>query len=380
MFFHSAGFADGRTIRSIFMKLQLATQLLLTSVLVSTLGCEHHEASFSLLDSGQTFSQVPSSKVNNKIDILWVVDNSGSMNPLQTNLLNNFKSFITDFQTKGFDFKMAVTTSDAYRAAANFGNSPSLAQFSDGVASRSGFRVITQATPNLVNNFLINANQGDQGSGDERVFSSMKEALNSSLNSGFLRPGAFLSVIILSDEDDFSDSTRPEGSWAMPGGVPDHSYTNPSLETVDSYISYLDTMTGSTGANRKYNVSAITVLDSACQNTHAKVAPTSTIGLRYMEIAQKTRGTLGSVCDSSFANSLATISQNIIELSSQFVLNRVPVESTIVVSVNGATVVNAAINGWTYVAASNSILFHGTAVPPQGASIQVAFTPKTASN
>src|SRR5205085_9381823 len=53
---------------------------------------------------------------NNQIDILWVVDNSGSMNPYQTNLTNNFSSFINNFQNKGYDFHISVTTSDTFKA------------------------------------------------------------------------------------------------------------------------------------------------------------------------------------------------------------------------------------------------------------------------
>ncbi len=40
-------------------------------------------------------------------------------------------------------------------------------------------------------------------------------------------------MIILSDEDDFSDMTRPEYSWTIRNGKADQSYSNPTLETVD---------------------------------------------------------------------------------------------------------------------------------------------------
>jgi hypothetical protein len=68
---------------------------------------------FSLLADSQNFQQAAET-VNNKIDILWVVDNSGSMDSLQANLNRNFSSFINNFQSKGFDFQLGVTTTDAY--------------------------------------------------------------------------------------------------------------------------------------------------------------------------------------------------------------------------------------------------------------------------
>src|SRR5262249_40734277 len=125
---------------------------------------------------------------NNKVDLLWVVDNSGSMDPLQANMTANFNSFINNFVSKNFDFHLAVTTSDAYLAGSFWNNNPALAQFRDGVGStHTGVFDILPSTPNLINVFVTNATQGSNGSGDERVFSSLKAALNSNLNAGFLR-------------------------------------------------------------------------------------------------------------------------------------------------------------------------------------------------
>src|SRR5690606_21483555 len=46
------------------------------------------------------------------VDILWVIDNSGSMGNEQADLADNFNLFIQDFITRGIDFKMAITTTD----------------------------------------------------------------------------------------------------------------------------------------------------------------------------------------------------------------------------------------------------------------------------
>ena len=338
-------------------------------------GCSHGTSSYSTLPTGQTFSQ-STYQVNNKIDILWVVDNSSSMTPLQQNLVANFNTFINNFQSKGYDFHIAVTSTDAYLSGAAFRNDPSLAKFKDGApGAETGVFMLDNNTPNLVTTFVANGSLGQTGSGDERAFSSMKASLDSSLNSGFLRSDSFLAVIILSDEDDFSDPTRPEDSWGYSGGIPDHDYSDPNLETVASYVSYMDTLTLSTSTNRRYNVNAITVLDSACLASHSAQAPSSIIGQRYISFANSTNGILGSICDSNYANSIQLIQQRVIELSTQFVLSRTPVESSIKVVVNNVSVPNDATNGWTYSSTTNSITFHGTAVPSQGASISVSFDP-----
>jgi hypothetical protein len=341
----------------------------------SLLGCNKSQGSFSTLSTGQAFTQTKSN-VTNQVDILWVVDNSFSMDPLQQNLVQNFNSFINKFQTKGFDYKMAVTTSDSFLAGTAFRNQPDLAKFrSGGVGGDTGYTYITPTLPDPVATFVSIATQGQFGSGDERAFSSIIASLTSSLNVDFRRPGAFFAIIVLSDEDDFSDATRAEGSWWQQGGIADHSYTNPSLESVDSYVSQLDTLTTSTPSKRNYNVSAITVLDQACRDQHGQQAPSAIIGTRYMDMVRKTGGVMGSICDSSYANSLDMIQKQIIELSTQFTLTREPNPSTITISVDNVTVPQDSTNGWTYDAATNSITFHGTAVPNSGAAINIQFDP-----
>lgn len=331
---------------------------------------------FSLMSAGQGFTQNSKDSVNNQIDVLWVVDNSASMSPLQQNLVNNFHSFIGPFVAKGFDFHMAVTTTDAYRANALIWNQPTLAKFRDGTdaTSHTGVFDLLPTTPNVEATFVTNALQGATGSGDERAFSSFREALNSPYNAGFRRPGAFLAVIILSDEDDFSGNNRDEGMGA------DQSYTASTLDSVQSYVDYLDTLTASTTAHRNYNVSAIAVLDNACAAAHRPGASSTIIGKRYKQLAQATNGALGSICDTSYASALDLIQQHIVELSSQFYLNRTPVLSSLRVTVNGIAVPQDNAQGWSYEASSNSVMFHGSAVPPQGASILIEFDPTTAIN
>jgi hypothetical protein len=127
-------------------------------------------------------------------------------------------------------------------------------------------------------------------------------------------------------------------------------------------------------------VNAITVKDTTCLNSHLAQSSSTIIGQRYIQLAGLTNGVVGSICDTSYANTLNAIQQNIVELSTQFFLTKTPDVSTIVVVVNGATIANSVTNGWTYSAGANSITFHGTAVPSEGASIAVNFTPSTLSN
>lgn len=342
----------------------------LTAAVLANVGCGSKGGSFNLLQTGQSFQQADA-KVNNKLDILWVVDNSGSMDPLQANLNRNFSSFISNFVNKGFDFQLAVTSTDSYLSLPNYRNNPSLARLRDGaLGTYSGVKIITPTTPNLLQTFITNATLGSYGSGDERAFQSLLTTLNSPLNTDFLRPGAFLAVIILSDEDDFSNATRAEGAQ-------DHSYTQTGLLPVDDVVAGLDSLTSSVPGDRRYNVSAITVKDEACRAQHYQETSAAIIGKRYIELANKTNGSLGSVCDSSFADSLNFIQQRIVELTTQFKLDREPKVETIVVQVDGSLIPNDETNGWTYSADANAIVFHGSAVPSASANLHITYDPKS---
>ena len=350
--------------------------LVFASAMMALGACGKREANFSLLQTGQTFQQAEA-RINSKIDILWVVDNSLSMDPLQQNLIANFEMFINNFTTKDFDYRMAVTTNDSYLHGSLYWNDPSLARVRDGADGVfSGFPFITPFIPNIVQNFMINATQGVNGSGDERAFQSMLDTLASPLNADFRREEAYFSVVILSDEDDFTDYSRPEYSW-LSGGVADHSYTNPGLMSIDEVMERLDALTGSTPERRRYNVNAIAVLDDACRKKKG-MNSAALVGVRYMELVNRTGGVLGSVCDSSYANSLKFIQERIVQLATEFPLSGDPNPETIKVYVNGQLWPKSTVNGWSYDADRNVIRFHGSMedLPPAGATIQVYFDPK----
>ena len=352
----------------------------LIATIVSTVGCGHGAGSYSILGDGTTFQQA-SSSVETKIDVLWVIDNSGSMASSQKNLTDNFTSFINEFSSSGYDFHLGVTTTQAYLANSIwtpfFNTNPSyydgkaqgeIARLRDGVngGQHSGFFVLDGNTLDLTGKFLINATQGINGNGDERSFESMQAALDSPLNAGFRRPGAFLAVIILTDEDDFSNpSVRHYETYDKP------------LAPVQQYADYLKTLTNSTDALKHFSVSTIAVPDQACLTKINNGA--QKIGTRVNQLADLTGGIKGNICG-DFGNELKLISKEIVKLSTQFYLGEAkPVAGTIRVSFNGLSVPEAGPGvdgGWAYNADANSLMFSGAWVPPQGAAINVAFDPQ----
>lgn len=359
-------------MKAINLSLTLATALLFT-------GCGGGSTTYSLLSEGQTFQQ-NSAMQTTKIDVLWVVDNSGSMATSQQNLANNFPSFISKFTEKAYDFQMGVVTTDAYLALPVFtpyyqtnpmpsyyGGRPQadIGHLRNGTWSDpSGFSLLNMNTPNLNQVFVKNVMQGINGRGDERSLQSMRTALESTGNAGFVRDNSFLAVVLVTDEDDFShDGTAQYERYDRP------------LHTIESYVSFLDGVTKSTPTARRHSVNTISVNNQACLDSIFNGA--QKIGLRVGQLADATGGIKGNLCG-DFANELQIISKSIVELSTQFYIEGNPVPASIRVFVNGAEVPRADVTpagGFAYNATANSIIFKGNAVPPQSANIQVTFDP-----
>jgi len=390
-------------------------------VVLTQAACEKTDRSFSLLDSGSTFQQAASYETR-KIDVLWVIDSSGSMQSSQDNLTASFGSFINEFEKKGYDFHMAVTGTDAWKAKVqNMGTPngvtnanilrrarPGRVAFTSpySYATNSLINILDAATPNLSQVFVTNASQGTNGTGDERAFDSMKEFLNYDGNSDFRRADAFLAVIIVSDEDDYSASvnTPVYGDYNEEGTLPDNSpsndpnlhpmtltppaagpnaqydiynlYQDPRLLSVQSYKDYMDSVLGSTD---NYSVNMIGILDTACRVSLNSSIGGRRIGRRVAELADMTRGVKTSLCG-NFGESLELIAQSTIKLTAKFKLTREPDPASINITVDGVVIPQDAGQGWTYNPADWSITFNGDSVPAQGTNVQIFFTPLRADN
>lgn len=344
--------------------------LVFAGAVMALSACSDKSADISILSDSDTFYQ--SVSVNNKIDIMWMVDSSGSMAPYQNNLSDNFETFINDFITKGYDYNIAVTSTDGWRYPQNPASpwNQSLVRFRDGnlytgtTADNSGVFMINLLTSNIVDTFKKNIKVGTAGDGDERGFQSLRESFGAtSVNGGynFRRSSAFLAVILVGDEED--NSRKDDGG----------NYTS-VLDYTNSFVGYLDNYTSSTAGSRKYNVSTITVVDiNNCPGHHVGASQ----GNKFVSIATATQGIVGSICDVNFSDSLEDIADRIGELSTRFKLSREPIPSSIVVRVNSVQIPENASNGWTYVvdAGSHYVEFHGSALPAQGSAIQVDFDP-----
>ncbi len=158
----------------------------------------------------------------NKMDLVFVVDDSGSMSEEQSNLASNFPMFATVLQNyvnadgQHIDFRIAVTTTGKdITYSVNLGGTsfPMTEHGPDGkFMNNCGVtqRWLDSNTPNLGTTLGCRANVGTGGASYEMPLLMAKHALServtSGENAGFLRDDALLGVVMLTDEDDGSST------------------------------------------------------------------------------------------------------------------------------------------------------------------------------
>jgi hypothetical protein len=195
-------------------------------------GCPDRTVSKVVPDQGRVeYKDIPVT-VNRNIDILFVIDDSGSMADKQSNLATNFPNFVnvlntiegglpdvhigvvsSDMGTKGIDGAAGPGVGTVGQGGcANTGDDGKL-QTSGAMVTGSFISDIKQTDGTRLRNytgaldqvFAQMARLGATGCGFEQHLHSMQRSLqNTQANPGFLRPDAFLAVIFIADEDDCS--------------------------------------------------------------------------------------------------------------------------------------------------------------------------------
>ncbi len=172
---------------------------------------------------------------NRNVDLLFVVDDSGSMKAEQDSLRGHFKDFITRLSAidGGLpDVHLGIISTDVGTGPGNslctsLGDDGHLlthgcagldpgATFISDIATEAGPRT-RNYTGNLEDVFSCMADLGTLGCGAEQPLESMRLALDPArdTNPGFLRDDSLLAIVIISDEDDCS--TKDRSMFTRPG-------------------------------------------------------------------------------------------------------------------------------------------------------------------
>lgn len=179
-------------------------------------------------DSPDASSATPDDSDCQKVDILFVIDDSGSMGPKQENLAKNFPKFvdvIEGFRTKSgakLDWRVAVTTSSADGDPADVEDGESFGGvFRKASSCNVTERWVEGLDPAVSTKFSCLAKVGTGGSPFEEPLRALKLSLNERIadgtNAGFRRDDALLAVVAMTDEvdNDDSDDAAIDASYEM---------------------------------------------------------------------------------------------------------------------------------------------------------------------
>ena len=276
------------------------------------------------------------------VDVLWIVDNSGSMSAAVGQVKSNFQSFMSEFSKLNLDYQLGVVTTDMMNPAE-----------SGCLQGPEGVTYVTPSTPDAENVFAEMIDQGIMGSGDEKGLSAARAALTDPLltgyNAGFLRDDAALAVIVVTDEDDSSPFSPTDfATWLL------------GLKADPSRVSF----SGITGPD-----------PLGCSEWVGVDFITAVAGTKYNQAVTLTGGIQQAICSSTFDDALQYLSLTAVGMEYRFPLTQVPSNiGAMFVSVDGVEVdYYDGSNGWTYDPSDNHLVFHGETIPPPESDISVSY-------
>ncbi len=267
------------------------------------------------------------------VDILWVIDNSGSMAPYQQKVRDNTSLFIDQFiSIPNLDWKMGLISTDT-------ADVPYV-----------GFTVSTQLNHSSTDPAGIFraavARLGTAGSGIEKMYTPVTQALS----NPFIRPNAFLALMVVSDTEEQSSVTTSSfvnSLLALKG----------SLSRVLSYLVLGPTNLGCTATDMTWSYE----------------------GSRYQQFQMATNGKFYLLCSPNFSSNLLSFTDDLITKSATTKLPFTPGGTPTIISVSRNHVLlpqGEHSNGgvWTYDALNGFIILTNASAYSGGDEIEVEYT------
>lgn len=323
--------------------------IFIITLIASLFGCKNASTGFQLPSQNEGFSgQI---FYNNKVDILFVVDDSKSMLQYQQRLASKVGSMIDQLNSLKMDYRVAVTTSTMSKNLTSYPQSRKLVGYPYYLTAQN----INQLSERLI--------VGEAGSDLERSLDAMKYVTSTdylnSIQSDFMRSDALFTVIFISDEADMSSE-----------------FGNPNSR---DFINYLNSRKPNfpSGA-RAWQANYIGILtNQSCDILGGNVS----IGSQFIALVDESKGSKTSICNPDLSLAVSNIKARIIDQLTAYRFNVEPNKSSIVVTVGGRAIFEDTVNGWTLLSEVISgqtqyyLKFNGTAIPAADEFVDVKFKP-----
>lgn len=236
-----------------------------------------------------------------KVDVLFVIDNSGSMAYEQQSMGQRTSHFLSILQ--GLDYQIAVTTTD-----------PRNINLGDGrlvpITGGNGLKIIDSTMQQASAQDLLSRTlqRSETGSGSEEgiraVYRTVERyAQNESDLRSFLRSDAQLSVVLISDEDESANTNKNDPAQL------------------------LNLINATWAGQKRFNFNSIITRpgDTACLTTYG-----ATYGARYQSMSNMTGGVIGNVCAMDYTAQVVGIADEIKRLLKTLTLSCSPLSQFVI--------------------------------------------------
>lgn len=218
-----------------------------------------------------------------RVDVLFVIDNSGSMAYEQQSMAKRTSNFLS--LLSGLDWQVGITTTDPNNIPLGDGRLIPITGGSQGQVMIDSRQSASVAQSQLSQTLQ----RKETGSGSEQGIRAVYRAVerynaNESAHRQLIRDGAQLAVVLISDEDESANTVKNDPQ-ALVNLIHDSFQGNKRF----SYHSIV-TKTG----------------DKQCLSTYG-----ATVGARYELMSKLTGGLIGSVCEMDYATQVQGVAQEI---------------------------------------------------------------------
>ncbi len=306
-------------------------------------------------------------------DIIWVVDDSGSMNDNRQDIVNNANDFFSRAVKSGLDFRMAVTgVADPWdfmplmppvkvgKFCGQMMPPDLFPPFSDGGPDR----FLGPKEQAIFKSCVANPpyKEGSSEYGLAHALEGVRTHLpRVAGHKSRVRPNASLAVIIASDEapKELKGGEYPKGVKGPSLSTSGCSLTAKSQADVNSYLkTWLNLFTGKDAKWKAQGKAMVHLIGGICAGGKTSKC-SAEVGHGYLELVKATGGIAADICQKNLGSTLQIIIDTITGAASPAILQYVPISASLAVAVDNKQLTRSRVKGFDYVGFSNSLVFTG---------------------
>jgi hypothetical protein len=289
-------------------------------------------------------------------DILWVIDESGSMSDNRKDIVAHANAFFARAQAAGLDLRMGVTGVKKPTSEAVPGKLCSRAPPSEPADDGGEDRFLSPGEHALFSACVENPPyyEGSEEYGLTAIYWAIKRHLPRAKSSpGKIRDGAKLAIVVATDEapEEIKQGGSFEGraGFFKPAELSSTSCPLPAARqaALDELLRPLRELFTQPAAQ-----ATLHVIGGTCNN-----ACKAELAVGYRELAEELGGQVGDVCQHDLNATIDVVIDSIAASASPRILAHVPVSSTLAVEGNGLRLPRSRSKGFLYNAATNSLTF-----------------------